>query len=128
MHQTPGAVRGVGSVIVESDTGLKNHFSDFLSTLLLDCLYNLPPPTPHPHKKGHTSNPTKIIDVCSTDLFPQGDVVKHKDGETHPGKWQKEIRYIWSGLSSLHMSAGELLWGDKHFLNVVSFEEQLRGQ
>lgn len=34
--------------------------------------------------------------------------------------------YIWMGLSSLHMSAGNLLWGGKHFLMIGSYEEQLR--
>lgn len=33
---------------------------------------------------------------------------------------------IWLGLSSLHMSAGNLLWGSKHFLMIMSYEEQLR--
>lgn len=33
--------------------------------------------------------------------------------------------YIWLGLSSLHMSARNLLWGNKYFLMIVSYEEQL---
>lgn len=51
MHKTPGALRGSERVI-SRDVVMKNHFfSDFLSTLLLDCLYNLPST---PTEKGGT--------------------------------------------------------------------------
>lgn len=44
MQKTLGTLSGVERGIVSSGVVTKNHFfSDFLSTWLLDCSYNLPP-------------------------------------------------------------------------------------
>lgn len=62
MHQTPETLRGVENVIVPSDVVMKNHFFfDFLSTLLLDCLYN-------PLGKGGTYPTWPVLEMCALQI------------------------------------------------------------